>query len=138
MKILFQIFPILVIFSVCVYPQEDNIDTTRKIISYDSLQKLQYKFDEFEIYRRLNYMRLSLPATGDSNTIWMWTQLAITNSGNSGDGSENSPSELTTPLYLQLLENSKLNPVRYVLGMAQTAAVGYLAYKHIKKYGLFK
>jgi hypothetical protein len=28
--------------------------------------------------------------------------------------------------------------VRYVLGMAQAGAVGYMAYRHIKKYGFWK
>jgi len=52
-------------------------------------------------------------------------------------GSKNLP-YLLSPLYAQYIEDSKFNPVRYVLGMAQLSAVGYLAYKHIKKYGFLK
>jgi hypothetical protein len=51
---------------------------------------------------------------------------------------DNSNTHLMLPFYKQYLENSKFNPIRYVLGIAQTAAVGYMAYRHIKKYGFFK
>ncbi len=138
MKIYFQIILFILIFSCFIYPQENKRDSVDKISQFTSLQKLQIKFDEFEIYRQLNYMKMSVPATSDSNTIWMWTKLAISNSDSPNFNPGSSPSEMIDPLHQQFMEDSKLNPVRYVLGMAQTAAVGYLAYRHIKKYGLFK
>ena len=45
---------------------------------------------------------------------------------------------MTFPLYQKYLEDSKFNPFKYALGMMQVGAVGYLAYKHIKKYGFLK
>lgn len=138
MKIWFAVIPGLILLSVNTYPQEIKSDSVNKIFSVDNLQKLQIQFDEFEFYRDLNYMKLKPPSIGDSNSIWMWTSLSISNYGQQYFNFGNSPSELISPLRQEFLENSKLDPVRYVLGMAQTAAVGYLAYVHIKKYGLFK
>jgi hypothetical protein len=138
MKIWFEVIVVLVLLSVKTYPQEIKSDSVNKTFIVDNLQKLQVQFDEFAFYRDLNYMKLKLPAVGDTNTIWMWTSLSISNYRQQYFDSGNSPSELIAPLHQEFLENSKLNPVRYVLGMAQTAAVGYLAYRHIKKYGLFK
>jgi len=46
--------------------------------------------------------------------------------------------DMTLPLYQKYREDSKFNPFRYALGMVQTGAVGYLAYKHLKKYGFFR
>lgn len=138
MKIWFVVIPGLILLSVNTYPQEIKSDSVNKIFSVDNLQKLQIQFDEFEFYRDLNYMKLKPPSIGDSNSIWMWTSLSISNYGQQYFNFGNSPSELISPLRQEFLENSKLDPVRYVLGMAQTAAVGYLAYVHIKKYGLFK
>jgi hypothetical protein len=43
-----------------------------------------------------------------------------------------------SPLERKYHEDSKFNPIKYVLGAAQVGAVGYLAYKHIKKYGFLK
>ncbi|HSD63714.1 MAG TPA: hypothetical protein VLB50_07940 [Ignavibacteriaceae bacterium] len=137
MKIYFQIFVVFILFPLCIFPQEIKKDSVKEF-TQDNLQKLQIQFDEFEFYRDLNYLKLTLPAAGESNTIWMWTSLSINNSGSEYMNSRGSSSELISPLRQQFLENSKLNPVRYVLGMAQTAAVGYLAYRHLKKYGLFK
>ncbi len=120
------------------FAQETAKDTAAKYTSYDSLIKLQIKLNEFEIFREMNYMRMNLNVNNDPNTIWMWTILALSNNGQPDEYSWETPENMLEPLHRQYLENSKFNPVRYVLGMAQTAAVGYLAYRHIKKYGLFK
>ncbi|MBZ0198256.1 MAG: hypothetical protein K8H86_00195 [Ignavibacteriaceae bacterium] len=48
------------------------------------------------------------------------------------------PQNILAPLYNSYIENNKFNMVRTILGMTQTAAAGYLAYRHIKKYGFFK
>ena len=90
------------------------------------------------MYRNLIYMKMNLQTNKDPNTIWMWTKLSINNLERIDFHPGQSPGNIIEPLHQQYIENSKLNPVRYVLGMAQTAAVGYLAYRHIKKYGLFK
>lgn len=121
-----------------VSAQERTNDTVNQYNSYNSLIQLQTKLNEFDIYRELNYMRMNPGLSNDPNTIWMWTNLSLTSTGKQDSYPGESPGNIIEPLHQQFLENSKLNPVRYVLGMAQTAAVGYLAYRHIKKYGLFK
>ncbi len=120
------------------FAQETSEDKVNKQTSYDQLIKIQTQLNEFEFYRELNYMRMDLNLNNDPNTIWMWTKLALLNNGKPDKYSGESPVNMLEPLHQQFLENSKFNPVRYVLGMAQTAAVGYLAYRHIKKYGLFR
>jgi hypothetical protein len=45
--------------------------------------------------------------------------------------------DLMSPLRLQF-EKEKLSPFQTALGAVQLGAVGYLAYRHIKKYGLFR
>jgi hypothetical protein len=50
-------------------------------------------------------------------------------------------SELNNDLYFSqslLKEQYKSSFLYTMLGVVQTGAVGYMAYKHIKKYGLFK
>jgi hypothetical protein len=133
-----QIFIPFILLSALTYSQQNKSDSVQEIYSYESMLKLQTKFDEFDVYRELNYLRMDLPANTDTNTIWMWTKLSITNTGVTGFYAGETPLSMIEPLHQQYIENSKLNPVRYVLGMAQTAAVGYLAYQHIKKYGFFK
>ncbi len=73
---------------------------------------------------------------GSSSSLWLRTELAL--SYFSAAGETKKQDYLMLPFYNQYLENSKFNPIRYVLGLAQTAAVGYLAYRHIKKYGFWK
>jgi len=70
------------------------------------------------------------------STVWLRTQLLISNSSLNEDGEINT--HFTSPLYQQYLKDSEFDMFRYVLGIAQASAVGYMAYKHIKKYGFWK
>jgi hypothetical protein len=133
-----QIFIFVLLFSSFSYSQENKSDSVRHLYLYDHLMNLQNKFEEFDLYRELNYMKIELRTNDDRNTIWMWTKLSISSTRALNFHPGQSPGSMIEPLHQQYIDNSKLNPLRYVLGMAQTAAVGYLAYRHIKKYGLFK
>ena len=58
----------------------------------------------------------------------------------SGLGLEDKPVNVSDMLHPYLnfyLESKNISLFRRVLGIAQLGAVGYMAYKHIKKYGLF-
>ena len=83
----------------------------------------------------LNNMKMSVPIDGDPQTVWLRTSLALSKTEITDQ--KFSPHFLS-PLEKQYLEDSKFNPIRYALGMVQAGAVGYLAYKHIKKYGFLK
>jgi hypothetical protein len=70
------------------------------------------------------------------STIWLRTELLIMNNSQSDLGHINT--HFTSPLYQQYLRDSEFDMVRYVLGAVQAGAVGYMAYRHIKKYGFWK
>lgn len=96
---------------------------------------MQIKFDEFELHRQFNNMKMNVPIDGDPQTVWLRTSLAISNTENNG---QNFSPHFLSQLEKQYLENTKFNPIKYALGMVQAGAVSYLAYKHIKKYGFLK
>jgi hypothetical protein len=48
----------------------------------------------------------------------------------------NAPTDLTAPLKLQLYQSEPEKAFRITLGAAGTAGALYMAYKHVKKYGL--
>ena len=73
--------------------------------------------------------------TTQNGSIWLRTRLAITNSIEQ-NGYESS-SDLLQPYYNFYMESKEISLFRRMLGMAQIGAIGYLAYKHLKKYGLF-
>ncbi len=72
----------------------------------------------------------------NQSTIWLRTELLIMNNSQSDLGNINT--HFTSPLYQQYLKNSEFDMVRYVLGAVQAGAVGYMAYRYIKKYGFWK
>ena len=141
MKSIIKIFQFLFILSSLAYSQLDDakgiyINDSLKIqLHSNPLIDMQIKFDEFELQREFNNMKMSVRIDGDPQTVWLRTSLAISNSETFG---QNFSPHFLSPLEKQYLENSKFDPVKYVLGLAQLSAVGYLAYKHIKKYGFLK
>jgi hypothetical protein len=133
-RILFFLF----ILSLSCYAQIEKQDSEEIEKSHIYvMENIPLRFDEFELYLKLNSIDTKIPINNDQNTIWLWTSIAISNTGleSYNNGSYGNISKF---LYMKYLEASKFNPVRYVLGMAQLGAAGYLAYKHIKKYGFLK
>ena len=132
------------LFLLAFVPFAQQTDNTKIISANDSLNikinsnhliDIQIKFDEFELHREFNNIKMNVPIDGDPQTLWLRTSLAILNTENSGN---NYSPHFLSPLQKQYYEDAKFNPIRYALGMVQVGAVGYLAYKHIKKYGFLK
>jgi hypothetical protein len=71
------------------------------------------------------------------SNIWLRTELSLSNNYFQFDSKEVN-THFTSSLYEQYLRDSEFNMVSYVLGIAQTSAVAYMAYRHIKKYGFWK
>ena len=133
-----NIFLLLLVVSTFDYGQTEHTDSVKTIKSFlQPGENILFNTDEFSLYCRLYSQDINIPVNNNPNTIWLWTTAAISNTGaeNSQIDIEENVSSL---LYRQYLKNSKFNAVRYVLGMAQLGAVGYLAYKHIRKYGFLK
>ncbi len=142
MKLLSKIIICFTFLSIPIYSQENinkspENDST-KTFKMDALFNLAYKFNEFEFYRNLTKPMLNFNV--DSTTAKLWLKTSVEMSNNSSFNNENNftPVYLHSILYDEYLEKSKFNPVRTVLGMIQAGAVGYLAYRHIKKWGFIK
>ena len=113
-------------------------DTVRRYQGINPM--VNYYYYDFDIYYPHNIIlsKSEQMIDGSLSTLQLRTELAlsypITFNTNPGEVSNH----FMLSYYNQYLEKSKINPITYVLGLAQTAAVGYMAYRHIKKYGFWK
>lgn len=142
MKTIIKILLIIIFLALISFAQ--NTDQSNKNFAEDSLKiktttnsliQIQLKFEEFDFRRELSSLKSKIPIDGDPQTVWLRTSLAISQTENT---STNFAPYFLSPLQEKYYEDSKFNPVRSILGMAQVGAVGYLAYKHIKKFGFLK
>jgi hypothetical protein len=137
---------IFIVFSFCsgmLFAQQQDLNST---LQTDSVYRylginpvLNIDRETFELFTPYDFTLSTSDqlAEGDSSTLWLRTEFALSSHQNFGeDGKTNN--HLLLPFYKQYIENSKFDPVKYALAIAQTAAVGYMAYRHIKKYGFFK
>ena len=120
-------------FSLAQEIQNDSLTVKDNVI--DAIQNIQFRFEEFELYREKYHSNIQIPLDEDKSTLQLRTEMIISQSLRNSLNSEGNDFYFLSPLYDKYLEESKFNPVRYVLGMAQLGAVGYLAYRHIKRYG---
>ena len=101
---------------------------------------MNYYYDDYDLYLPFDFSIAEseqLPE-GNISNLQLRTELALSYPTAFNTGSADELNHLMLPFYNQYLENSKVDPIRYILGMAQAAAVGYMAYRHIKKYGFWK
>jgi len=128
----------VLLLSVLAAAQIENKDSVEIINSPQPVENIISKFDELEFYRELNSMKINIPINNDTNTVWLWTSYALSKSGFENQDYGKTLSNVSRFLYNEYMEESKFNPVKYALGLAQAGAVGYLAYMHIKKYGFLR
>ena len=113
-------------------------DTVFRYLGINPANKFYY--DEYDFYIPFNFSIAESEQLPDGNiaNLQLRTELALSYPTVFNTSSPDDMNHFMLPYYNRYLENSKLDPVRYVLGLAQAAAVGYMAYRHIKKYGFWK
>ena len=130
---------LLIIFCVLhvyIYPQQETEALKDSAMRFQGIRptlNLNYKFDDLILNNNPDFLLSNLPLYNESSTIWLRTELALSSSLLFLE--KEGEQHFTLALHQKYLEDSKFDPVRYVLGMAQLGAVAYLAYRHIKKYG---
>ena len=100
---------------------------------------VEFQYNLNEIFSKPISNQIPEDVLFDDNpsTVLLRTQLLISNNA-AQFGYDEINTHFTSPLYQQYLRDSEFDMFRYILGVAQASAVGYMAYKHIKKYGFWK
>lgn len=91
-----------------------------------------------EDYIFVNEQFLFNEIIADTQNIRQFTRMMLSNPQLRQNSSMMSPKEMISPLTSKFLQENKHQGFRYMLGLLQGAAVGYLAIKHISKYGFLR
>ena len=137
----FLIFQLLLLASFSCFAQQEeslinNKDSVYRFQGIVPPIEFQYNIDEIFIKPIAPNIPDDILFDDNPSTVWLRTELLIMNNSQSELGDINT--HFTSPLYQQYLRDSEFDMVRYVLGAVQAGAVGYMAYRHIKKYGFWK
>ena len=138
----FLIFQLLLLASFSCFAQQEEslINNKDSVYRFQGIvPPIEFQYNIDEIFSKAIAPNIPDDILFDDNpsTVWLRTQLLISNN-TSQSGTEEINTHFTSPLYQQYLRDSEFDMVRYVLGVAQASAVGYMAYRHIKKYGFWK
>lgn len=116
---------------------KDITDSTNRFQGIIPPVEFQYNLNEIFSKPIINPLPDEIMFNENPSTIWLRTELSLSNNSTQF-GSKEVNTHFTSTLYKQYLKDSEFNMFRYVLGVAQASAVGYMAYRHIKKYGFWK
>jgi len=114
-----------------------RIDSTYRFQGIIPPVEFQYNIDEIFSKPISNQIPEDVLFEDNPSTIWLRTELLLSHRSTQFYGEEVN-THFTSSLYQQYLKDSEFDMVRYVLGVAQASAVGYMAYRYIKKYGFWK
>lgn len=141
---LLSIITIFILLPGHIFAQSEDIivpSVADTVYRYQGINPIMnYYYDDYDLYLPFDFSIAEseqLPE-GNISNLQLRTELALSYPTAFNTGSADELNHLMLPFYNQYLENSKVDPIRYILGMAQAAAVGYMAYRHIKKYGFWK
>ncbi len=141
---LLSIITIFILLPGHIFAQSEDIivpSVADTVYRYQGINPIMnYYYDDYDLYLPFDFSIAEseqLPE-GNISNLQLRTELALSYPTAFNTGSADELNHLMLPFYNQYLENSKIDPIRYILGMAQAAAVGYMAYRHIKKYGFWK
>ena len=136
---LLSIITIFILLPGHIFAQSEDIivpSVADTVYRYQGINPIMnYYYDDYDLYLPFDFSIAEseqLPE-GNISNLQLRTELALSYPTAFNTGSADELNHLMLPFYNQYLENSKVDPIRYILGMAQAAAVGYMAYRHIKK-----
>jgi len=116
--------------SLTLIAQETNKDTVRLHL-YELQNPSIIIYDDFD----LDYLHLNPEKAADPGSIKLYSSYLLSSLSGDDFFSLKTEPDILSSYHKLYLENSRISAIQYVLGMAQLGAVGYLAYKHFKKYG---
>ena len=114
-----------------------GIDSSHRFQGIIPPVEFQYNLNEIFSKPISNQVPEDVLFDDNPSTIWLRTQLLISNNATQS-GNDEMTTHFTSPLYQQYLRDSEFAMFRYILGVAQASAVGYMAYRYIKKHGFWK
>ena len=141
MKNLFIIIILTVVFN-CIQlfaqiEKDGLLLNTKTAVDYIQNYRVNDNFNSFRIKPETMFLNINSQEIISGSMIWTGTRMSISDSGLSYGAGTDVTSDFLQPYYNFYIESKNISLFRKVLGIAQLGAVGYLAYKHIKKFGLF-
>lgn len=143
MKIFLSTFflVLLIPFCFCFSQQREYNLVNRPDSNYrfqGIISPIEFQYNLDDIFGKPVHAQIPEDVLFDANpsTIWLRTELLVLNNSDFKGNEINA--HFASSLYQQYLRESEFNMIRYVLGIAQTSAVAYMAYRYIKKYGFWK
>lgn len=122
-----------------IYSQNNDATDSLKWLKFDLPEEiLNYQFNQLLFEDHINTTSLFTNSINDTNSVWIRTrmQLSAFHADNSAD--QIWKANILNPLQDKFIKSQQMKFWNTVLASVQVGAVGYLAYKHLRKYGFLK
>jgi len=138
-KVIFS-FIILLLIAAKINAQAltDSSKSAEKPLSFSEFFNPYHNFDNKYFSKEFDNLQIISGRPLDNSSVWMRTRLQLNGLYNQDNSHGDVKSNVLNPLSQLYSASQSMKELKYFLGAVQTGAVGYLAYKHLKKYGFLK
>lgn len=112
-------------------------DTTKAFKLEIPKEVLDYQLNQMFFSNEMYSLPLYTAFIDDTSSVWIRTRMQL-GSFHEQNSSNQLQFSILNPLYQNYAKSQSMKTWKMILGSVQAGAVGYLAYKHLKKYGFLK
>lgn len=120
---------------------QSKVDSLKRLEEPLSFSKFFDPYDNLSdtyFFNELNNLNINSKFSNDTSSIWLSTRMQLSRMINQENFGGSLQSNILNPLNQQYNATQRMKLFKSILGAVQVGAVGYLAYQHLKKYGLLK
>lgn len=138
-RVTFSVLFLLIAFSQFhAQSKTDGLNKNEEPVSFSSYFNPAINFDDSYFSNELTRLRFNSKLLRDSSSIWLSTRMQLNEMIYRETAVGNLQSNILNPLSQQYSATQSMKLFRSIAGAVSVGAVGYLAYKHLKKYGFLK
>ncbi len=122
-----------------IYSQNKDAADSLKWLRFDLPEEiLNYQFNQLLFEDHINTTSLFTNNVNDTNSVWIRTRMQLGAFHADNRAEQIWKANILNPLQDKFTKSEQMKFWNTVLASVQVGAVGYLAYKHLKKYGFLK
>lgn len=135
----FRYFFFGIFLSTSIFAQNNETPDSLRWLKFELPDEvLNYQFSQLFFEDQINTSSFLNTDLFDSNSVWIQTRMMLNTFKSDNQADEIWKANILNPLQDKFIKSKQMKFWNTVLATVQVGAVGYLAYKHLKKYGFLK
>lgn len=140
MTTVFKSALLILVFSAQIFAQSqiDSVKKSPEPLTFYKYFNPSLNFDNNFFPDELNNPAINSDIINEPSSLWLRTRMLLNGTMSQEMTFNGAKSNILNPLYQQYSAGKNMRFINSILGSVSVGAAGYLAYRHLKKYGFLK